>query len=170
MSSRVLDFRQNLGGADNVILLNLFPRSQKTFNYNFGVDITNYTFSADYHSIVIDQLAYERNTGNPNFANSRVIGYQDNETQIDANVYISVKDTLSGSVNFTIPHQRYTGALLPSARELVVITVVSFEWTTSETPPQKDGHRYAVIETWEPGVPPGDPTQETGFVSLVEEV
>ncbi len=167
MSSRVLDFKEYIGGADNVVMLNLFPRSQKTFNYNFGLDITNYTFSADYHSIVIDQLAYERNTGNPNFANSRVIGYQDNETQVDANVFITVQDAVTGSVNFTIPEQRYTGALLPSARELVVITVVSFEWETGETPPQKDSHRYAIIETWEPGVEPGDPTDETGFVSLI---
>lgn len=167
MSSRVLDFREYIGGADNVIMLALFPRSQKTFNYDYGVDISGYTFTADFQSIVIDVVGFDRITGVPNFGSSTVIGYQDNESNIAANTFIQVVDASTGSVNFTIPEQRYTGAMLPNARVKVVITVVSFEWADGATPPQKDSHRYAIIETWEPGVEPGDPTAEAGFTSLV---
>jgi hypothetical protein len=165
--SGVLSFQQYLGGPDSVIVLEMFPKSQKTFSFNFGTDVSEYTFTSDYQTIVLDTIAYDRNTGNVNFNNTKVIGYFDNTTEPEDN--IDTADASSGVVRFTIPEQRYTGTILPNARQNVVMTVISFEWATAETPPQKELNRFAIIERWEPGVEPGDPVLETGFISLINQ-
>ncbi len=36
MAGRVLSFKQYVGGADNVQVIEMFPKSQKTFSYNFN--------------------------------------------------------------------------------------------------------------------------------------
>jgi hypothetical protein len=72
-------------------------------------------------------------------------------------------------VDFTIPSQRYTGNVIPNARENVVATVVSFEWETDDTPPIRERHRWVVIERFDPkvGKNPGLPQDEADFVPLV---
>jgi len=83
MSGRILDFKQYIGGADNVINVEMFPRDQKSFTYDFGFNVSSYTFSADYQSILLDTVTYDRATGNPNFADTNVIGYFDNYTEVN---------------------------------------------------------------------------------------
>jgi hypothetical protein len=75
----------------------------------------------------------------------------------------------TGFVKLTIPENRYTGNVIPNARTLVPCTVLSFEWATGQTPPQKQRHRYAILERFDPqvGKVPGDPRNEANFVSLV---
>ena len=165
MSGRLLDFKSYIGGSDNVQVIELFPRSQKTFTYNFGVNVTGYTFSSDYQTIVLDQVTYDRVTGEPNFTETTVIGFM-NTTGNVSNSLINNASAGSGVVTFTIPQNRYTGKIIPNARDKVVMTVVSFQWTTNDTPAQQDMHRWAIIERWEPGVTPGDPTSEVTYVSL----
>jgi len=167
MSNRVLDFSQYIGGADNVKMLSMFPRSQKSYVYNFGKDVSGYTFTADYQTIVVDTITWDRNTGEPNFATSTVIGYIENTANVAANVFIDTSVASSGNVKLTIPANRYTGNITPSARTNIAMTVLSFEWETNDTPPQKDSHRYAILEVWEPGVTPGSPLDDANFVSLV---
>lgn len=167
MSNRILDFSQYLGGADNVKMISLFPRSQKSFNYSFGIDVSGYTFTADYQTLVVDTITFDRATGEPNFATSTVIGYIENLDNVSANVFIDVSTSNAGNVKLTIPAERYTGNITPNARSNVALTVLSFEWQTDETPPQKDSHRYAILEVWEPGVTPGSPTEDPNFISLV---
>jgi len=75
MSGRLLDFSNYIGGADNVQVIEMFPSTQKTYEYDYGTDVSSYTFEADYQTIVVDSLAYDRVTGDPNFANSSGIGY-----------------------------------------------------------------------------------------------
>ena len=165
MSGRLLDFKSYIGGSDNVQVIELFPRSQKTFTYNFGVNVTGYTFSSDYQTIVLDQVTYDRVTGDPNFTETTVIGFM-NTTGNVSNSLINNASASTGVVTFTIPQNRYTGKIIPNARDKVVMTVVSFQWTTGDTPAQQDMHRWAIIERWEPGVTPGDPTTEATYVSL----
>ena len=166
MSGRLLSFSQYLQSADNVKVIELFPRSQKKFTYDYGADVTGYDFTADFQSLLIDKVTYDRTTGLPNFTESSIIGYYNNTTTIDPATYIDESGIASGEIVFTIPENRYTGPLLPNARENVVMTVVSFEWETDETPPQKDSHRWAIIERWEPGVTVGDPQIDSTFIAI----
>lgn len=169
MAGRLLSFKEYLGGADNVQVIEMFPRSQKTFTYDFNANVQAYTFTADYQSIVIDSVAYDNVTGNINFASSNVSGYFTNTANITPGTYINNTSAASGTVSFTIPQNRYTGNLIPDARANVVCTVVSFQWETDDTPAQYDSHRWAIIERYEPEVgkvPISNIEAEPGFVSL----
>ena len=166
MSNRLLDFSQYIGGSDNVKVINLFPRSQKSFTYDFQGDVSGYTFTADQQSLVLDSISFDRATGLPNFADSTITGYMNANSSIDANTYINTSAASTGQVQFTIPSDRYTGPLLPNARKNPVMTVVSFEWETDDSPAQKESHRWAVLETWEPGVTVGDPAVSNVFVAI----
>jgi len=164
MSGRLLDFSQYIGGADNVKVIEMFPRSQQKFQYNFGSNVSTYSFSADMHSILLDQVSYDRNTGDPNFTETTVLGYFNNNVSIGSG-NIDLSQANSGIITFTIPQNRYSGNIVPNARENVVMTVVGFQWDTPATafqPAEKQLHRWAIIERWEPGVTPGDPKQNSG--------
>ena len=169
---RLLDFSQYLGGPDDVEVIEMFPRQQKKFQYNFGANVAAYTFSADKQTLVLDQVSYDRDTGNINFTETNVIGYFDNTANIGtsnasvSSTYIDRSQSSTGVVTFTIPSDRYTGTILPNARENVVMTVVGFEWQDASTPPRKELHRWAIVERWEPGVTIGDPTLDSNFVKL----
>ena len=165
MSGRVLSFKAYLGGGDNVQVIEMFPTTQKTFNYNFGVDITNYTFEADYQTLVVDTVTYDRTTGDPNFTSSTVIGYFP-KAEIGAG-NINVVSAASGTVDLTIPAQRYTGNIVPDARTNVPITVVGFTWTdTGPSPSVVESHRWAIIERYEPDTPIGDVILSPGYTAI----
>lgn len=165
MSGRLLSFSNYVGGADNVQVIELFPSSQQTFSYDFNTSISGYTFAADYQTIIVDSMAYDVNTGKPNFATTNVVGSYANAEITSANIVVT--NATEGKVNFTIPHQRYTGQMLPDARTNVPITVISFRWTnTNFTPPVTDSHRWAVIERYEPDVVIGDPTLGSGYTAI----
>tara|TARA_R110000764_G_C10925872_1_gene374421 strand:+ start:156 stop:686 length:531 start_codon:yes stop_codon:yes gene_type:complete len=156
----VLTFKQYLGGSDNVQVIEMLPEHQKTFTYDFDSDITGFTFGANYSSVVLDTITYDRTTGDPNFADSKVIGYLGNtSTTIDPTTYINVLSASAGTVNFTIPKNRYTGWIYPDARTNVVMTIVEFAWTsTGVTPNTTDSHRWGIIERYTSDVIAGNPT------------
>jgi len=104
MSGRVLDFKQYIGGMDNVMVEEMVPSIQKTFRYDFGTDITNYSFELSGQTLVIDTLAYDRVTGNPNFTDSTVTGFFANVDYGSGNV--NVVSAVDGTVDITIPAQR----------------------------------------------------------------
>ena len=167
MSGRLLDFKEYIGSANNVQVIELFPRSQKSFTYNFGSDVSGYTFTADYQSILLNTVSYDRLTGDPNFADTTVSGYFTNTANVSPSM-IDTSSAASGTVVLTIPKDRYTGNIFPSARANVVMTVLSFQWTTDDSPVQQDMHRWAIIERFDPqvGKVPGDPADEASFVAL----
>lgn len=169
MAGRLLSFKEYIGGADNVITLEMFPKDQRNFVYDYDTDVSGYNFSADYQSIVLDTVSYDRTTGDVNFADTTVSGYFTNTANI-AGSFIDETSAASGIITFTIPENRYTGNVTPNARTNVVATVVSFEWETDDSPnPQKQRHRWLVLERFDPTVgkvPVSDITNEPGFVSL----
>lgn len=166
MSGRLLSFKDYTGGADNVQVIELFPRSKKSFTYDFDRNVTGWNFSADYQTIVLDQVTYDRVTGDPNFTDTTVIGYFGTASNVSGS-YIDETSASTGQITLTIPENRYTGSLTPNARENVAMTVLSFEWETDDSPnTQKDSHRWAIIERWEPSVSPGDPTLSNSFIRL----
>lgn len=167
MSGRLLDFKQYIGGSDNVITVELMKSQTKSYIYNFGQSITGYSFNIDYQSILLDTVTYDRTTGLPNFTETNVLGYFDNYTNLTTagtiDSHVNVLNSNIGEVAMTIPSDRYTGAIYPSARQNVVATIVSFEWTHNgvTSTPDKNLHRYLVLERWEPGTEAGDPSVET---------
>ncbi len=168
MSGRLLDFKSYIGGADNVVVQEMFPGDQQTFQYDFGgIDLTSYTFTADYQSLLLSSVAYDRVTGDVNFAETTVSGYFTNTANISPS-FIDLTNAGTGVIGLTIPADRYTGNVLPNARTNVVATVLSFEWETGDTPPQKQRHRYCILERFDPtvGKVPGDPSLEANFISL----
>lgn len=172
MSGRLLDFSQYLGGADNVKVIEMFPRDRKAFTYDFGIDVSGYTFTGDYQTILLDSVRYDRNTGLPNLSETNMIGYFTNTANVTVgNGSFDIDTTLAstGKVKLTIPENRYAGNVIPNARTLVPCTVLSFEWQDTATPPQKLRHRYAILERFDPevGKAPGDPRDEANFVALV---
>ena len=165
MSGRLLDFKSYIGGSDNVQVIEMFPTTQKTFTYNFGTPITDYNFEADYQTLVVDTLSYDRITGDPNFTESNVIGHFANAEIGNANIVVTSAG--DGLVDFTIPAQRYTGNITPSARTDVPITVIGFTWTnTGVTPHVIESHRWAVVERYEPDAPVGNVQLSAGYTSL----
>lgn len=169
MAGRLLSFKEYIGGADNVVTLEMFPKDQRNFIYDFDQDVSGYNFSADYQSIVLDTVSYDRTTGDPNFAETTVNGYFTNTANISAS-FIDDSSASTGTINFTIPANRYTGNVTPNARKNVVATVVSFQWETDDSPnTQNQRHRWLILERFDPSVgkvPVGDVTSEPGFVSL----
>lgn len=160
MAAGVLNFAQYLGGADNIQIEQIFPSTQRTLGYNFATNITNWTFSIDHQTIVVDTMSFDRNTGEPNFANSNVVGYFPSAV-ISTSSYVSVTGVSTGTVSITIPGNLYTGPILPDARANVPITIVGVTWADGSSPKQINTHRWAFIQCWEPGVTPGDPTLST---------
>lgn len=165
MSGRLLSFENYVGGSDNVQVIEMFPSTQQTFTYDFNTSISGYTFEADQQTIIIDSMTYNVSDGDPNFTNSNVLGSYANSEITSANIV--VQNAGAGTVNFTIPKNRYTGNIIPDARANVPITVVSFKWTnTNVTPSTTDSHRWAVIERFEPDVTIGDPTLGAGYTAI----
>lgn len=161
----VLTFSQYLGGPDNINIEQIFPSTQRTLNYNFARNISGWTFLIEYQTIVVDTIAFDRNTGAPNFANSTVIGYFDKGVVNNA-TYVSVTNASTGLVNITIPTNLYSGPVLPDARKNVPITIVSVTWTDGSSPPQINTHRWAFIQCYEPGVTPGDPANSVDYLPI----
>jgi len=170
MAGRLLSFRDYIGGADNVQVIEMFPGDQKSFTYDFNADVSGYTFTADFQSIVLDTVTYDRVTGDPNFADTTVSGYFTNTANISPGTYINNAAASSGEVVFTIPENRYTGNVTPDARANVVATVLSFQWETDDSPVQKERHRWLILERFDPTVgkvPTSNISAEPGFVSLI---
>jgi hypothetical protein len=170
MSGRLLDFSQYVGGADNVKVIEMFPKDQKSFRYNFGSNVSLYNFTADYQSILLDTVTYDRISGLPNFTETSVLGYFTNTANVDAGNF-NTASANTGLVVFTIPADRYTGNVVPNARENVVATVLSFQWeipAEGGTPLQRDRHRWCILERFDPtvGKVPADPALETNYVPL----
>lgn len=162
----ILTVAQWLGGPDEVKVESTFPSSSRTYAYNFAQDITGWTFKLDYQVVVVDSIAYDRNTGSPNFAASQVIGYFPYGT-VTTSTNIQVMLAGSGIVNVTHPANLYTGPILPDARANTPIQVMSFTWTDDQTPAAVNTHRIAKILAWEPQVPVGNPTSGAGYTTLI---
>jgi hypothetical protein len=160
----VLSFDQYLGGADQMQIEQTFPKNQKTLIYNFNQDITGWNFELDHQTLIVDTVQFSRSTGQPNFTNSKVIGFFPKQ-EITAN-NVNVTDSVNGLVNVTFPQNMYTGPIVPDARLNVPITVVALTWTDDSTPVEVRTHRWALVQSWEPDVAPGDPTTDGDYTNL----
>jgi hypothetical protein len=163
----VLNFSQYLGGPDQVNIEQVFPSDQRTLQYNFGVNVTNWNWQVEQQVIVVDTVTFDRNTGAPNFATSTVIGYFPSsvilDTSITSSQFLTVLNSAAGVVNITLPKNMYPGPIIADARKNVPINVVSVQWTDAGTPAQIASHRWAFIQCWEPGVSPLDPTTYVNY-------
>jgi len=170
MAGRLLSFSQYIGGANNVVVSEVFPSDQKTFQYDYAANIANYNFNLESQTVIVDTLSYDTNTGQPNFSNSKVIGSFAKIEMADfaSGAYVpSVVNASAGTVRVYHPDAMYTGPIVPDARVNVPITVVAFTWTDDNSPVSNVAtHRYALINCWEPDVTIGDPTDDAGYTAL----
>jgi hypothetical protein len=162
----LLEFSQYIGGSDNLQTEIAFPSTQRTVVYNFAQSITGWTFHLDYQTVVADTISYDRNTGAPNFANSQIIGFFASGN-ISTATNVQVISTSSGTVAITFPGGLYAGPILPDARSHNPITVVGVTWSDASTPKQINTHRWAFIQSWEPGVTAGDPVLANNYTTIV---
>lgn len=164
----ILTLGQFIGGPDDLKVESTFPSSQKKYRYNFDQNITGWTFKLDYQTVIVDRIAYTRE-GEPNFADSRVIGYFPGGI-IPAN-NVQVINSTQGIVDITHPALLYpeNNGILPDSRQNVPLLVISFAWTIPQSPPITNMHRIAKILAWEPNVLPVDPTTltNTNYISLI---
>jgi hypothetical protein len=167
MANGVLTFDQYIGGPDQVIIEQAFPSTQRSVVYNFDRDITGWTFSADYQTIVVDQISFNRYTGAPNFANSIVIGSFAKVDIAPGPNAPEIINAATGTVKVTFPAQMYTGPIIPDARKNVPIVVFGFTWNIASTPTQILSNRWAFIQCYEPDVAIGDPTLAAGYIPMV---
>ena len=59
MSGRLLDFKSYVGGADNVVVEDIFPSTVKTYTYDYGTDVTNYDTASETPNVfMVETLAY----------------------------------------------------------------------------------------------------------------
>lgn len=167
MSGRLLDFKSYVGGADNVVVEEVFPTTSKTFKYDYGTDVSSYTFAATYQTLVVDAVAYDRNTGLPNFTDSKIIGFFGSPGGSIAGSNIT-NNGAAGTVDFTIPAGLYTGPIIPSARTNVPLTIVTFTWTdpNGALPDIVESHRWCLMQRWASTVSPADPTLDSAYTPL----
>jgi hypothetical protein len=161
----VLNFSNYIGGADNLQIEQTFPSNQRKVTYNFGQNIAGWNFHLDHQTIVADVVAFDRTSGEPNFANSSIIGTFPKGV-ISTATYVTVIDAPNGIVAFTFPANMYTGPILPDARSHNPITIVGITWTDSGTPTQSETHRWAFIQSFEPGVTAGDPVLDNNYTPI----
>lgn len=160
----ILSFDQFLGGPDQIKIKQVFPSDQSTLVYNFNQDITDWDFHLDSQTLIVDQIQFNRNSGQPNFSNSQVIGFFPKQEITSGNV--TVTNNTTGLVNVTLPAGLYTGPILPDARSNVPITIVALTWTDTSTPAQINTHRWGLIMNYEPDVTPGDPSLDADYTAL----
>ena len=166
MANGVLSFADYVGGADELIIEQSFPSTQRSVVYNYDRNITGWTFSADYQTLVIDEIAFNRYTGAPNFANSSVIGYFP-KVDITGSLVPEIINAATGTVKVTFPAAMYTGPIIPDARKNVPIVIFGFTWNIAATPTQTFTHRWAFIQCYEPDVAIANPVLDPAFVALV---
>ena len=165
----VLNFSNYIGGPDNIQIKQIFPSTQQTYQYNFNQNITGWTFAMDHQTLVVNPVAFDRNTGEPNFANSEVIGYFPKVDLTVDTTNVNVLNASTGLVNITIPGGLYTGPILPDARSHVPVTIVGVTWTTPAAtgyPTTTNTHRWGLIQCFEPDVTIGSPTTGSGYTAI----
>jgi len=113
--SGVLDFNQYIGGPDQIKIEQIFPSNQKTLLYDFAQDIAGWSFSADYQTLVVDTVQFNRRTGEPNFSNSTVIG-SFAKVETSGATLPDVVSTSLGTVKVYVPANMYSGPIVPDAR------------------------------------------------------
>jgi len=165
MSGRLLSFKNYIGGADNVQVEEVFKDTAKTFRYDYGANISAYTFELSHQTIVVDKLTYDRTTNLPNFTESTVVGSFANAEIGASNV--NVVSASAGTVDITIPGNLYAGNVIPDSRTETPITVVSVKWTdTGATPNTTEEHRWALIQRYSPDRGIGKPSDSAGYTAL----
>lgn len=162
----VLRFSDYLGGPDNIQVEEIFPSTKRTYQYDFNQNITSWAWAVKSQNLVVNPIQWDRYSGEPNFANSQVIGYFSPTTYTVDSTILNVVNAAEGRVNLTIPGNLYTGPLVPDARSKAVVSIVTFQWTTATTPSQIQSHRWAFIQSYEPGVTIGDPTLAAGYTAF----
>jgi len=160
-----LTFNEFIGGSNVVPLRNAYPSERSKILITIGdglTDITGYTFEADYQTLIVDPVTYDR-AGNANFAESVTIGSFPKVEMTGADVPV-IDNAAIGTVVLILPENMYTGPMIPRARTKVPITVVGF--TFYDVDDNITTIRFPIMMNYEPDVEVGDPTLDINYTAL----
>ena len=158
-----LTFNDFIVGPNVVDIKKYFPSSRKELTITLDTDITSWTVEADYQCLVVDAVAFDRHTGDPNFAESTVIGYFP-KVEITGSDIPVLSDAANGEITFYIPADMYTGGLLPGTRTNAVVAVLGLTYT--DTDGNIDTIRFPRLVSYEPDVALSDPTDEVDYTAI----
>ena len=165
MSNGILSFSDYVGGSDNVISQIAFPTDQKSYLYNFQTSIVGWSFTAEYQTLVLDSVKYNKYDQTPNYADSNVIGYFPSMPLVSNNAP-EIVDAAKGLVLLKIPALLYSGALMPDARGQSALVVVGFDWVNNSPFPSKQTHRWALLQAWNNNIAIGNPVDASGYIPI----
>lgn len=167
----VLTASEFLGGPDNITIKQVFPSSQNstvgsvTNDDGTPVDLTGYTYTADYQTLIVDEIAFNRSTGAPNFSKSTIVGSFP-KVDVTGSYAPAILSATDGTFIIHFPAGMYSGPIIPDARKNVPMTVYSLTWSDNSTPAQIYSKRWCLIQNYEPGVEVGDPSLDPDFTAL----
>ena len=152
MANGVLDYKRYLATLQaNTDIGQTFPSTQQKYTFTVEGGATNsWTASLEAITLIVDQVSYDRNTKEPNFSNSEVIGYFEGTstaTQITSGVIY-------------LPNGVYTGPILPGGNVNVPVTVYNLTWANNS---ETFSHQLGFVQNWEPGVEIGNPYDAYDF-------
>lgn len=167
----VLSASQFLGGPDEIIEEHIFPSTQQIVvaqvrdENGDPVDITGWSYSADYQTLIVDSIGFNRSTGKPNYSDSTIIGYFPKVDLVSPDAP-TIIDASQGTYKIIFPTGMYQGPILPDARKNVPLTIFSLTWSDNSTPPQIRSQRWGFIMNYEPDVEVGDPTTDPDYTAI----
>lgn len=157
-------FNEFIVGPNTIDIQKFYPSSRQRLLVNLGTDITGYTIAADYQVLVVDTIAFDRHSGDPNFAESTLIGTFP-LTEITGGDVPTITDATAGDVEVVIPADMYTGPMYPGDRTNALVAVVGFTYT------DLDGFietiRIPRLISYEPDVAIGNPVDEVDYEAKV---
>ena len=165
-------YAQYLGGADNLLAIEMLPAETHTFTYRFKpaagdtADISTWTVDARYRSLLANDVTAPLPHLPPTFNGFKGVFGTSSKSVPPAN--ISPPDNTSKTFKVTIPPNRYEGFYSGSETKNLIVTIVSVTVTepgegATSTVGEVSQHRFAIIERAGGGVSYGNPEQnDTG--------
>lgn len=133
-----------------------FPSNQTTYLYTItGTNSTGWAATITWQTLIVDQVSWN-NQGQPNFANSQVIGYYQGG---------STSQYSTGVIS--LPSYLYTGPILPTSEINVPITIVMVKFTKNG---ETNHYRFGLFQEYEPGITIADPTTDPYYIPINEEI
>jgi hypothetical protein len=153
----ILDYKKFLNLFETTEdIKHVFPRDQHTYTFDFdGLGSDGWSAKLTWMTLVVDQVTFDSNK-TPNFSGGTVIGY-----------FLGGTANQPSGATMSFPKDMYSGPILPGAERNIPITVINILWTKGSLTKNK---QLLLIQNWEPGVTPGDPTLSDDFIIILDPI
>lgn len=154
-------------GTNSVIERQAVPGAQDIVQLTWETsDITNWTFTTTFQTMVVDTISTIRNTDQNNYTDSIDLGHFPEEL-ISGGLEPFIVDGPQGILNVVFPADMYTGPMIPDKQKNRPIVILGLTWTTDATPAVIGNIRWGIVQLWQPLVSEeGDPILDAAFVPM----